>query len=363
MKRLLKILGVLLLLAILFLVYDLSTIGTFRSIENSYQGSIERYDIPGAEDFAMSREDGFMIISSDDRAGRRDGKDVVSGLYYMDLHTKEITPLITSREMAIYPHGIHMLRLDSTQHRLLVVNHITESTEGVSSLDIHAVHSIEEFILEGKSLRHVKSHKDDLVFSPNDVVGVDETRFYYTNDHGSKTSLGLQLEDLLGFKRSNVGYFDGSKYRIVAEDIAYANGINIDHSKDILFVASPRHVKVIPYNIKEDGSLDKIEEIPCKSGVDNIEMGPDGKLWIGSHPKALLTLPYFAGTRAYSPSEIITIDYRGKGDYDVKSIYESDGVDMSASTVALPYKDKIYIGCVMDDHFIALDAGGMRNME
>jgi len=362
MKRILKILGVILLITVLFFLYDLSTIGTFRAIENSYEGGLESYDIPGAEDFAISREDGFMIISSDDRAGRRDGKDHVSGLYYMDLTTKAISPLITSDDMEIYPHGIHMLRLDSSRHRLLVVNHVTKSTEGVSSLDIHAVHSIEEFVLEGKSLRYVKSHKDDLLSSPNDVVGVGPTKFYYTNDHGSKTALGLQMEDLLGFKRSNVGYYDGSSYKIVAEDIAYANGINLDLKRDILFVASPRHVKVISYDINEDGTLQKIEDIPCDSGVDNIEIDPSGKLWIGSHPKALLTLPYFAGDREFSPSEIITIDYRGKGDYDVKSIYESDGRDMSASTVAFQYREKVYIGCVMDDHFIALDAAGMRNL-
>ncbi len=362
MKRILKIIGILLLIFVLYFVYDLSKTGTFRSIENSYQGQIESYDIPGAEDFAISYEDGFMIISSDDRAGRRDGKDYISGLYHMDLASKAITPLITSRDMEIYPHGIHMLQLDSAKYRLLVINHITKSTEGVSSLDTEAEHSIEEFTLEGKTLRFIKSHKDDLVFSPNDVVAVDREKFYYSNDHGSKTSLGLQMEDLLGFKRSNVGYFDGQAYKIVAEDIAYANGINLDQKRDILYVASPRHHKVISYDINDDGTLDKIEDIPCDSGVDNIEIDESGKLWIGSHPKSLMTLPYFAGSNEYSPSEIVTIDYRGKGDYDVRSIYESDGKDMSASTVAIRYGDKIYVGNVMDDHFIALDVSGMRNM-
>jgi len=161
MKRILKIIGILLLIFVLYFVYDLSKTGTFRSIENSYQGQIESYDIPGAEDFAISYEDGFMIISSDDRAGRRDGKDYISGLYHMDLASKAITPLITSRDMEIYPHGIHMLQLDSAKYRLLVINHITKSTEGVSSLDTEAEHSIEEFTLEGKTLRFIKSHKDE----------------------------------------------------------------------------------------------------------------------------------------------------------------------------------------------------------
>jgi len=76
-----------------------------------------------------------MIISSDDRANRRDGNPYASGLYYMDLKTEDITPLITTQDMEIYPHGIHMSPLDTSRYRLLVVNHITTSNEGVSSLD------------------------------------------------------------------------------------------------------------------------------------------------------------------------------------------------------------------------------------
>jgi len=152
-----------------------------------------------------------------------------------------------------------------------------------------------------------------------------------------------------------VGYFDGTSYKIVAEDIAYANGINLDHSRDILFVASPRHSKVIVYDIQDDGSLKKEDEIPCGSGVDNIEFDENGSLWIGSHPNGLATIPYFEGDNEFSPSEIVVVNYKKKGEHEVHSIYESDGKDMSASTVAIPYKDRVYVGNVMDDHFISLE--------
>jgi arylesterase/paraoxonase len=48
--------------------------GFFREIENSFSGSIEkRIPITGPEDLQISYEDDFMLISSDDRASRRDG--------------------------------------------------------------------------------------------------------------------------------------------------------------------------------------------------------------------------------------------------------------------------------------------------
>lgn len=343
------------MILLIIVVLDLKKTGVFRSIDNTYEGDMTSYDIPGAEDFTISREDGFMIISSDDRAARRDQESFVSGLYYMDLETEEITPLVTSKEMEIYPHGIHMIKTDSAKYRVLAINHISKA--GLGSADIHADHPIEEFILEGKTLRHIKSYRDDAMMSPNDIVAIDQRSFYFTNDHGSTTELGLTLEDYLGLKRSNVVYYDGSDYREVASGIAYANGICADLDRDLLYVASPRHTKVLVYNMLDDGSLEEEEVIACGTSVDNIELDEGGKLWIGCHPSAFATIPYFAGDNEYAPSEVITIDYRGEDDFDVASIYESDGRDMSASTVAVTYKDKVYVGNVMDDHFISMDRG------
>jgi len=357
MKKLLKIIGVLILILIIYALYICATTGFFRTIENSYNGSMTSVAVPGAEDFAISRDDGFLIISSDDRAGRRDGRETINGLYYMDLNDGLNRPVLmkAANDVPLFPHGISMIKIDTNAHKILAINHVTSGTEAVSSLDPNTVHSIEEYILRDSILTHVRTLKHDLIFSPNDVVAIDSERFYFTNDHGSKTKLGLILEDFLGFKRSNVVYFDGADYKVVAENIAYANGINYDQDKGVLYVASPRGMLVKAYGVNDDGKLEFQADIPCNSGVDNIELDTDGKVWIGSHPKLLASTVYFAGNAPTSPSEIITIDYKSSDDYEVQSIFESDGRDMSASTTAIPYKGKVYFGNVMDDHFIILD--------
>ena len=337
--------------------------GFFRKIQNSYEGSIQNVQVAGAEDFAISREDEFMFISSDDRAARRDGKEVISGLYYMDLTSNQYLPKLVraEKDIPLFPHGISMIAIDSGVYRLLVVNHVSSGDEAVTSMDINAVHSIEEYIWQDSTLTFIQTFKDELVKSPNDVVALDNVRFYFTNDHGSDTHLGLLAEDFLGFRRSNVVYFDGENYTVVDDGIAYANGINYDFNRDLLYVASPRDFLVKIYNVQDDGQLEFITNIDCNSGVDNIELDDDGIVWIGSHPKLLAFTTYASGGAPYSPSEIITINYRSKDDFEVKSIYESDGKDMSGATTAIPYQGKVFLGNVMDDHFIVLDQTLLQN--
>ncbi|MFK7771439.1 MAG: hypothetical protein AB8F94_04835 [Saprospiraceae bacterium] len=348
MKKILKfVLGILLVLAIL-VFYILYTTGSFREIENKFAGEIlMKVPIVGAEDMQLSREDQFMIISSDDRAARRDGNPKQGGLYLLDLKNPLVAPvLLTNKHNAstpFYPHGISMIKIDSAKYKIYAVNHPDEN-----------IHTIESFILENGILEIDSIYADEKIFSPNDIVAIDEKRFYFSNDHGYQEGYKKLAEDYLGFKASNVIYYDGENYREVASGIAYANGINYDPVRELLFVASPRGFLVKVFKTEENGDLTFIEDIDCGTGVDNIEFGEDGKLWIGCHPNLVHFGEYAKAKEAISPSEIITIDYRGKGDYTIDQIYEDDGANMSGSTVAPTYEDLIFVGNVMDKHFLIL---------
>ena len=48
---------------------------------------------------------------------------------------------------------------------------------------------------------------------PNDLVIVDENRFYFTNDHRYTKGFGKLVEEYAGLAISNVVYFDGSDYQ------------------------------------------------------------------------------------------------------------------------------------------------------
>ncbi len=342
------ILSLLLILALLggFVLYVFSTTGYFRDIEasNSFGPVYQTISLPGVEDMALARADSLLILSVDDRAARRDGKDGLHGLYLLDLRNENFTPLSLNDEIdfPFFPHGISMYQLDSAKYALMAINHVDGK------------HTVESFLLEGKKLTHLKTIKGTLLISPNDLVMMNAEAFYYSNDHGYTSKLGVFAENYLGVKAANVGYFDGNSFRIVAEDIAYANGIQYDFEKNLLYVASPRGFLVRVFEVLLTGDLNLIEDIDVATGVDNIELDESGKIWIGCHPNLMTFSAYAAGKKEIAPSEVITIEYQKGVEAKIESVWVDSGKTMSASTVAVPFGNYLFIGNVMDQKALVL---------
>ncbi|PQJ80808.1 SMP-30/gluconolactonase/LRE family protein [Polaribacter porphyrae] len=333
-----------LILLLLFVANIFISTGYFRTIENKFEGEIlQKIKIPGAEDITISRKDSFAIISSTVRNHLPNEKQEIGGLYLIDLKKDGFKPIHLTKDFKrpFAPHGISIFQKDG----VTTIASISHTLEG---------EFIEFFTLINEKLTHQKTLKNDLIFSPNDIVLIDENRFYFTNDHKYKKGLGRLFEDYLGLPMSNVVYFDGENYIEVADGIAYANGINFDTNRNLLFVASPRKFLIKVYKKNEDGTLDFIEDIDCGTGVDNIELDENNQLWIGAHPNLLHFASYAKGKKQYSPSEIIKIQYKNKGDYSIQQVYMEDGSEMSGSTVAAPFNDLIFTGNVMDNHFLIL---------
>ena len=345
MKKPGKGISILLLALIGYVFYIFYSTGYFRTVENTFAGTIaQKVKLPGVEDMQIAYDDGFMLLSSDDRASRRDGNPKQGHLYYLDLTNPSFAPiqLTTDLKIPFFPHGISMVHTAEQAYRVFAVNHVGDK------------HTIEVFDLYEKRLTHIRTLEDESMISPNDIVALDGERFYFTNDHGYTKGLGKLGEEYLGWAASNVVYYDGQGYREVADGIAYANGINLDVERNLMFVASPRDFLVKVYEVTANGALHFIEDVACGTGVDNIEFAPDGKLWIGCHPSLLAFTAYAKGNAPIAPSEIITIDYKSKGDYNIETVFLDDGKNMSAATVATVYNDLVFVGNVMDDHFLIL---------
>ena len=279
MKLLKRISLLFLLLLIGFVIHVLLSTGFFRTVDNHFDGEIlKKITLTGAEDILVSLEDSFALISATNRMGFPMGVEEHGNLYFMDLKSGDfnIRSLTDSFTGPFAPHGISMLKQDSS-YKVIVVNHTPKG------------HSIEVFSLKEGVLKYEKTLTDPTMKSPNDLVLLDEDRFYYTNDHGYTAGIGKLVEEYGGLSWSNVVYFE------VAKVIAYANGINFDKNRNLLFVASPRGFLVKVYLKAEDGSLEFIEDIPCGMGVDNIDLDKNGDLWIGGHPNLLRFSAYAKG--------------------------------------------------------------------
>jgi arylesterase/paraoxonase len=339
------ILAVFLLVIGGFILNIFISTGYFRTIKNEFDGEIlKKIELPGAEDITINQKDSFAIISSTKR-NFGDSKETEKGnLYFLDLKSKDLIPkLITGSFTSPFaPHGISIMKRDDSTYTIMAVNHIGDK------------HSLEVFSFDGSICTHNKTIKHPSIVSPNDVVLIDKNRFYFTNDHCYVKGIGKLIEDYGGLALSNVVYYDGQEFKEVANHIAYANGINYDSSKNLLFVASPRKFIIKVFRPNLDGSLNFIEDIYCGTGVDNIEFDKNGMLWIGCHPSLLKFSSYSNGKSPISPSEIIKIDYRSTGNYTLKTVFIDDGNQISASTVAAKLGDLILVGNVKDNHILIL---------
>lgn len=346
MKKKLAIVGFILLLFVVYVAKTLHETGFFRTIEqNQPDKIIANIPLVGAEDITASLDGEFLIISSFDRAKNRTEVVERGDIYFVDLKTEGFKPKLISGNFkkTLRPHGISLIRLDSNLHRLFVINHVDD------------VNSIEVFNLYNRdSLVHEKTLIDEAMFSPNDILAVGANEFYFTNDKGYSTKWGKIRENYLGKKGGSVMYFDGTTYRKVAKGFAYANGINYDSTRNLVYVAATRDFLIKVFQKENNGNLTYIESIPCGTGVDNIELDENADLWIGCHPSLLAYQSYSQGKKDKAPSEILKINYKNKGDYTINSVFVDDGTNISGMATASVFKHFIFTGNVMDDHFLVL---------
>lgn len=339
-----KLLLFVLLTIVGFVLYTFISTGFFRSVENHFNGeTVLEIPITGAEDIVVSALDSFAIVSATKRHTFPPSDEEKGGLHYMELKSGNfvLTHLTSDFQSAFAPHGISMYKRDSV-YTIAAINHTLDG------------HSVEFFNLVGKKLTHIKTLRSSWLVSPNDIVLLDEQRFYLTNDHGYTKGIGKVAEEYGNLAAANVIYFDGIQYSEVANSIAYANGINLDTKRNLVFVASPRRFLVKVYSKENDNSLTFVEDIPCQTGVDNIEFDSEGNLWIGCHPNLLRFTAYAKNKKETSPSEILKVTYRERGDYTVESVYINDGTQLSASTVAAPFSNLLLVGSVKDSKALIL---------
>ncbi|MDC0080352.1 hypothetical protein OAJ28_00520 [Flavobacteriaceae bacterium] len=338
-------LHIFLMLFSISLVWLMYSTGFFRPIDKKFDGNIlKKVSIVGVEDITINQKEGFAIISSTKRKNLPPVEQENGDLYLIDLKNMESKPILLTQnfDKPFAPHGISIFTKDSIT-TIAAVNHTTNGEY------------IELFKLTNSKLTHHKTLHNDLIINPNDIVLLDEETFYFTNDHIYKNGFMRFIEEFLGLPFSNVIFYDGKKFKEAAKGISYANGINFEKDKNLVFVASPRKFKIKVYEKQPNNSLAFIEDIYCGSGVDNIEFDTNNNLWVGAHPNLLQFMSYSHSYHSITPSEIIKIQYFKKGDYKVETIYLEKGEEMSGSTVAAPFENLILMGNVMDKHFVILE--------
>jgi len=333
-----------------FALYTVYLAGAFKQIEPHFAGECHRVvGIAGIEDITIALDGRHAFLSADDRRAALAGRPVPGGIWLYDLGGEALpvnmTPLATAE---FHPHGISLWPLPDGRGRLFVVNHPDEGRlppgEGRQTIEV--------FDWRADGLVYRATLADPLLVSPNGIVAVGVDTFYATNDHHWH-GFFRTIEDWLRLPLADVVYFDGAKFRVAADGIRFANGINIAADGRHLYVAATTGRALLAYDRDAaTAALSNRVDVGLGTAPDNIERSADGALWIGAHPKLLKFVAHVEDAKNLSPSEVLKATPKPDGSFAIAQVYLDDGREISASATGAVSGKRLLIGPVFDDHFL-----------
>lgn len=347
----LRFFGLLFVVAILvggiLLFRILTAAGYFEPVTPKFAGTCRTVEgVIGAEDMELDRATGLLFISSQDRRFKSPADIKPGNIYLAAIEKPEQAPrpLLTDTK-DFHPHGISLFADAAGRRTLAVVNH-TSSGDEVVLFDVAIAADGNAALTERRKV------KDPLMHSLNDVTLVTHEAFYVTNDHGSETELGEQLETWLLLPRANVVYYDGNAAKQAASGFNYANGINrnVDGSEIYVAEATGRTLSTFRRD-PETGVLVHTHSLAIPMGLDNIDVDSEGHLWIGAHPHLLDFLAHAADPKKLSPSAAVKVTLAGDAS-TFEPVYVNAGEEISGSSVAIHDKNRLVIGPVLDPKFL-----------
>jgi arylesterase / paraoxonase len=344
MKKVLIFLLVLVVSVAAWIINLMWSAGSFKTIEPHFSGTCrEIRGVVGAEDITIHPLTAMAYISVCDRRAVDEGKSAGGGIYAYNLKAENPSPvkLTSGPGTDFQPHGISLYIDPGGQETLFVVNHSG------------GTHKIEIYDFQDGRLIHRKTVSDTALVSPNDIVAVASDRFYISNDHGYTSGIMKFFEEYLKLRLSNVVYYNGTKFSEAATKIGYANGINVSQDGKTLYLCAITEMSLIVFNRNlETGALSLREKIPLDTGGDNIEIGPSGDLWIGSHPQLLKFVAHKKDPGKISPSQVLRIEIHAPGKYRINEVYLDSGREISGSSVCAVYKKRMLVGSVFEEKFL-----------
>ena len=327
--------------------YDsLRAMGVFRTVVEQSAGPSRRLQVPGlvgVEDISIDPTTGVAYLSATDRRAQLAGKAPMGAIFRYDLRDPNAVPQRISKEADSFaPHGLSLWRGPTGELELYVIDH----GEGQ--------HRVRRYSVGEQVLEPVQTYASPELVSPNDLAAVGPGRFYVTNDHFFVAQPWRTLEDYLRLPIAQLVYFDQGQARVVQGGFAYANGVAWHAGRQELFVAALGNNQVRAYRSSADGSLTERARFDADSAVDNIEIGTDGALWIGAHPKPLQFIGHAKDASKRSPSQVLRMDPQTGA---VSTVYQNLGQEISASSVGAQWQDRLLIGSVFEPLVIDVRLG------
>lgn len=322
--------------------------GETRQIVSTFDGTCDPLlGFEGPEDLVWDRTAGMVYAVGGDRRSFRSGGPGRAKIWSFFMSSRaSVSPVdLTPSEPTTFRSFGMDLHIDrSGIRRLFVANRPGDR------------HSIEIFRVDPSgslSLERTLTHP--LLRNPNDLVAIGPSEALVTLDKEAvAATLGEILEGARQLRTGKVLRIDAQSADIVADGLQMANGIALSPSQSKLYVGETvaQRISVYDYN-PQSREMTFDRHVPMETGVDNITVNPDGRVFIAGHPKLLtLAMGYQRSEKFPSPSEILVYDPSAG---TIERLYVNDGVEHSGGSVAIvdDMSGRILIGSAFGPHILS----------
>jgi arylesterase/paraoxonase len=314
-----------------------------KDIEEHFAGSCSEIPLDGsAEDIQIDRARGLAYLSIFDRMATAKGDAATPGTIArldLNMNPPQVASALTNGP-DLHPHGLSLF-IDATgQRHLFIINHPEDRSTGDEAIE-HYV----EFTPGVYS--HMETFRSPLITRANDMVAVGPQQFYVAQD--VDRSSGETLTELV--------YFDGENFSVVADDIQSGGGINVSADNNTLYIAETggKAVRVARRN-PADGSIETIRSISLGTSPDNIDVAEDGSIWVGGHSNVVaLAMHFIVGSDA--PSQILRVDVTSD-DPQIDEIYLNAGSQISAGSGGATIGNRLLIGSITSKKLLICEMEG-----
>jgi hypothetical protein len=286
-------------------------------------------------------------------------------LWVLNPHKDDLNPQLLTLENFDSAHDFHPLGIDvfpgaaNEPSTLFVINHMRNSKRTVEVFQLYDENP--------PRLVHVKQVYHPMFWAPNSVAALSHQEFFLSIDHWFKRD-GLWpwklfmpvVESALMMPLGMVEHVQfgpiGINVTVPAIGVPFANGLALSKDGSKLAVASTSACKVKIYDVKPGGGLKLKDTISLPFSPDNMGYEQDGSLMVAGHPHFPSIVRYSKRKQAISPSWVVSISDRIQSPqddtdlqapygvynrtsmhdkYTMKTLYQSDGSEWSASSTAL----------------------------
>jgi arylesterase/paraoxonase len=329
-----------------------SRAGEFTTLVPVFDGTCtDIAGMPGAEDMAIDRTTGRIFVASDDRRAAAMGKPVRGAIYSLPVESLTTSPalkdLTGGQPAAFHPHGTSLFRGPDGKVTLMVVNHPKGAADYTGT-------TVEVFDAQADgSLKLRRTVAVPGLTRINDIVATGINSFYATSESDlERGSLSESLSFISGNDRTGaIWYFDGAKGNKLDSGLGFANSLALSNDGKTLYASATISRSIYLYDRDPaTGAIKRRDAALLGTGIDNLDVDPDGIVWMAAHPKMLSFIQHAGNPAKPSPSQILILEPSptGKGG-KIDQVYLKDGTDgFSGASVAVRSGSTMVLGSVFE---------------